>query len=418
MRIGETFMAIAGEPGTARPQEAGGDPDAFRNALRDDKKGLAEEKKSATGKVTMDAESEDTAEADDSDLTDGDTEGFDDPLFQSKDPKIRGYGAFEIRFRSDAPGAQEAAQADDIDIPLPPEFRADAGEEEQVSEPAKYVAAYASLASTARATSLSYAGGAERETPPTAKGANTAAMRLLGVAERSAIATANSQPLQYIDSEEPTLDGIIAAISGKDASRRTVTFPENRVTPDLFGLKDLGNNQNIVAAELKPVPRYEQPFYDLSQRINSQLTTELSTYLRSHIQLSTTSPQPNLSLEILRSNIQGTLQVRLEPVELGKVRILFNAAEGGIQISFIVERSETLDLMKRYSQSVIKDLNDMGLENFSLAFSKEEGGEGYHNRSDSAQENSDTLQTTGDVNRQSSNTVTVLNTTNHVDIRI
>lgn len=67
----------------------------------------------------------------------------------------------------------------------------------------------------------------------------------------------------------------------------------------------------------------------------------------------------------------GMIEVRLDPEELGKVRISFIAREGGMIVSVFAERPETLDLLRRHSDELQSGLNDMDFEGANLEFSQE-----------------------------------------------
>ncbi len=107
----------------------------------------------------------------------------------------------------------------------------------------------------------------------------------------------------------------------------------------------------------------------IAQRIVGQIATEISGHLQLSSQTRRAVPLLTQLPEAVRSLAQTALQITLDPVELGKVRIVFNRSDSGMQISFVMERAETLDLMKRFSENLARDLKEMGLTNLSFSFS-------------------------------------------------
>ncbi|MFN7002133.1 MAG: flagellar hook-length control protein FliK [Roseinatronobacter sp.] len=65
-----------------------------------------------------------------------------------------------------------------------------------------------------------------------------------------------------------------------------------------------------------------------------------------------------------------SLQVSLDPVELGRVRIALHPTETGVQVQILAERPDTLDLMRRFSDDLARTLSEMGLGDVSMQFSQ------------------------------------------------
>ena len=76
-----------------------------------------------------------------------------------------------------------------------------------------------------------------------------------------------------------------------------------------------------------------------------------------------------------KSGEPGHLELRLEPEELGKLRITFTPRETGFLVSFTAERSETLDLIRRHSEALLEDFERMDLAGSELAFDMREKGQ-------------------------------------------
>lgn len=69
-----------------------------------------------------------------------------------------------------------------------------------------------------------------------------------------------------------------------------------------------------------------------------------------------------------------TTEIRLNPEELGRVRISLTNGEAGITVNILAERSETTDLMRRNIELLERDLRDMGYENPNFTFSEQSAG--------------------------------------------
>lgn len=74
-------------------------------------------------------------------------------------------------------------------------------------------------------------------------------------------------------------------------------------------------------------------------------------------------------LALVRSHAHGPVQIRLDPVELGQVRISLARTETGLVVHIVAERPETLDLMRRFSADLLRELADMGHGDATMSFS-------------------------------------------------
>lgn len=64
----------------------------------------------------------------------------------------------------------------------------------------------------------------------------------------------------------------------------------------------------------------------------------------------------------------GTIDVRLSPEELGRVRLALVPAELGMTVTITAERPETLDLVRRHIDLFAQDLRQSGFQNLSFSF--------------------------------------------------
>ncbi|TDT73843.1 flagellar hook-length control protein FliK [Litoreibacter halocynthiae] len=108
------------------------------------------------------------------------------------------------------------------------------------------------------------------------------------------------------------------------------------------------------------------------------------------------TPLPNhISTQICQALEGGgsqDVEIRLDPEELGRVRIVLSTKEGTMNITVFTERPEVLDLMRRNSDLLASDFSDIGYEGANFSFQEEQ-----HERdqpTDSAREHCDTGMTT------------------------
>lgn len=76
--------------------------------------------------------------------------------------------------------------------------------------------------------------------------------------------------------------------------------------------------------------------------------------------------------EAMRRMPDRPVEIALNPVELGKVRMVLSATDAGITLTIQADRADTLDLMRRNIDELGKSFADMGYEDISFSFS---GGE-------------------------------------------
>ena len=74
--------------------------------------------------------------------------------------------------------------------------------------------------------------------------------------------------------------------------------------------------------------------------------------------------------QILTAGDGSVTEVRLDPEELGHLRIAFSTRDGVMHISLSAERWETLDLLKRHAGELSLSLSDMGFGAHEFSFSQ------------------------------------------------
>ncbi|WP_163025755.1 flagellar hook-length control protein FliK [Chachezhania antarctica] len=72
--------------------------------------------------------------------------------------------------------------------------------------------------------------------------------------------------------------------------------------------------------------------------------------------------------ELMSRPGERSVEIALEPVELGRVRMMVSMAEGGVTLQITAERPETLDLMRRHIETLAEELRRMGYAEVGLSF--------------------------------------------------
>lgn len=76
----------------------------------------------------------------------------------------------------------------------------------------------------------------------------------------------------------------------------------------------------------------------------------------------------------------GTTELRLDPPELGRVRVTLRTGEHGLIAVVHAERLETMDLMRRHADILLRDLAEGGQTRVDLSFAQFQGGGGQGRR--------------------------------------
>ena len=62
------------------------------------------------------------------------------------------------------------------------------------------------------------------------------------------------------------------------------------------------------------------------------------------------------------------VEIRLQPEELGRVRLTMTPSEAGVSVQVTAERPETLELLRRHIDMLAADLGDRGFSNLDFSF--------------------------------------------------
>jgi flagellar hook-length control protein FliK len=71
----------------------------------------------------------------------------------------------------------------------------------------------------------------------------------------------------------------------------------------------------------------------------------------------------------------GTIELALNPEELGKVKLSLHPTEAGVTLAVTAERPETMDLMRRHIALLEQELRQMGYGSVSFSFGQQSSGQ-------------------------------------------
>ena len=157
------------------------------------------------------------------------------------------------------------------------------------------------------------------------------------------------------------------------ASEATVT-----VTSSTKGAEPIQANQSVAlinpAALRNDAPSgLETPLFKEDGSVQAPLTD------RSEIGRNTDAPAPRIEtaarpvitqlVHAAKAAVDGVIEVKLSPEELGRVRLVMTTGEAGMNVLVTAERPETLDLLRRNIDQFATDLAEQGFTDLSFSFS-------------------------------------------------
>lgn len=92
-------------------------------------------------------------------------------------------------------------------------------------------------------------------------------------------------------------------------------------------------------------------------------------------------PHRQVADAIVRTR-DGMIEVLLDPVELGRVTVLLGSENHAGRLGLIVERPETLDLLRRHTDDLIRDLRDNGMPDARMDFMRQDSSGGQNRGQD------------------------------------
>ena len=91
--------------------------------------------------------------------------------------------------------------------------------------------------------------------------------------------------------------------------------------------------------------------------------------------------------QLVDASVRATerpVELVLNPEDLGRVRISMSMTDASVTLNLGAERSETLELLRRYSEILAQELRDLGYGKISFSFGQHGHGHGPHSESTKA----------------------------------
>ncbi len=217
--------------------------------------------------------------------------------------------------------------------------------------------------------------------PPSTSAASTAASATSAVAGT----TLQSAPLPKADPAEPKFNRRDTAMRAADEAARTA-----RPAPQTAAAAQV---QTASTAPLQvQMPAAAPSKTDAAAEVEWLSEAEFSFDTRHDARsspaalarLDATLARPEIPRHIAeqmasaaqRLSDRKPIEIALNPEELGRVRMSLSAAEGGMVVTVLAERGETLDLMRRHIAQLAAQFRDIGYDDVSFSFGTQSGGAG------------------------------------------
>lgn len=166
----------------------------------------------------------------------------------------------------------------------------------------------------------------------------------------------------------------------------------NRSKAAVFDMPSLQGGQDIASFVTNPA---EDALAIGGAVIEGHVTRELAEGMTaSAISTATASLRPDVAMpridlprhvahqiaDVVTRAPDGPVDLHLNPEELGKVRISMAMVEGGITVTILAERPDTLDLMRRHIDQLAQEFRQLGYGLINFSFGQR--NEGHENRPD------------------------------------
>ena len=78
--------------------------------------------------------------------------------------------------------------------------------------------------------------------------------------------------------------------------------------------------------------------------------------------------------QALPNGTDRSVEITLDPIELGKVRLTLNMTNSGMAVQVLADRPETLELMRKNSDALIAEFREMGYADVGFEFTQNHDG--------------------------------------------
>lgn len=163
------------------------------------------------------------------------------------------------------------------------------------------------------------------------------------------------------------LPASVAATPVQSASRPMTTSHQPLHAPTLTTGTGPVEALSSQTAKERASPLLEDPIaarvQDVSARVNSAPHAQTSSATATDARMIAAQIASKLN------SFEGkTTSIRLEPEELGQVRMTLKTSDHGVTLMIVAERQETSDLMRRHIQDLVDEFEAMGFASLDLSF--------------------------------------------------
>lgn len=140
--------------------------------------------------------------------------------------------------------------------------------------------------------------------------------------------------------------------------------------------------QTELAGDLS-VPDVEPAQQDLAPRAMDGLRAEAARADPTRADVARADTARHVShqiVEVIRQGPDGSIDVSLNPEELGRVRLTLSGGEASLQVMIQSDRPETADLLRRHIAQLQQDFHDLGYTQVSIDFGQSPGHAPGRNR--------------------------------------
>ena len=110
------------------------------------------------------------------------------------------------------------------------------------------------------------------------------------------------------------------------------------------------------------------------ERATQRTVSEARTALTIHHHGATTARSVAAQIsEAMTKAAERSIDVILNPAELGRVRITLSPSDAGMVVNVAAERAETLDMMRRHSDILGQEFTDLGYGGTDFTFARDDG---------------------------------------------
>lgn len=188
--------------------------------------------------------------------------------------------------------------------------------------------------------------------------------------------TSLQQPLTGEVAESPKARSAIPEAARPDSPRTSVPPRAPRHMPTAPDHRTTFAQLHVMAA-VKPNETKEAATALETDGLHASRSEPMHQHLRE------TAPQPTVATTAARAEVSraiagqmaaavytragsGTVEIALNPEELGRVSIVFNGRDDGLHMAITAERPETLDLMRRHIAVLTAEFQKMGYDDLSF----------------------------------------------------